>query len=250
MLTHGGTAQMVTTRTMALLKVGATFDSLVMRRGDYDTWFANGLGLGDALSVFRVSEGEPLLEPTRFAGIVVSGSSAMVTDRAPWSVDTAAFLLSALAQDVPVLGVCYGHQLLADALGGEVGMNPRGRQIGTVEAVLTDAGQTDPLFSGLSPVLTVQTSHRQSVLSPPPDALRLATSPRDPFHAFRVAEKRAWGVQFHPEFDADVTRTYISERQEQIRAEGDDPAALLSDVRDSVHGRDILRRFARICGFE
>lgn len=233
-------------KPLLLLKVGHTLSSLSATRGDYEVWFGAGLGVGDALHVVRVTEGEPLPDLNAYRGVVVSGSAAMVTERAAWSVSTAAWLLAAIASDLPVLGVCYGHQLLADALGAQVDWNPRGRQIGSVVATLTETGRADPLFSGLPPRLQVQTSHSQSVLALPESLALLAETPRDPRHAFRVRGARAWGVQFHPEFDAEVTRAYIRERSAEIRAEGQDPDALINGVVESAHGDIILRRFAAL----
>lgn len=233
---------------LVLLKVGSTLPVLVARGEDYDLWFRRSLGIGERLDVVRVFEGEPLPDLNVYRGVVVSGSPAMVTERAPWSLATATFLLEAMARDVPVLGVCYGHQLLADACGAQVDFNPRGRQIGTVHADLTAAGQADPLFENLPARLVVQTSHSQSVLALPEGLTCLAQSGRDPQHAFRVVNKQAWGVQFHPEFDAQVTRTYIEQRSEAIRSEGQDPDALLSAVVESDHGSRILQRFAALCG--
>ncbi len=233
-------------KPLLLLKVGSTLSSLSATRGDYDVWFRAGLGVGDGLDVVRVLEGEALPELNSYRGVVVSGSAAMVTERAPWSMATAAWLLEAIASDLPVLGVCYGHQLLADALGAHVDWNPRGRQIGTVVATLTEAGRADPLFAGLPTELNVQTSHSQSVLELPEPLELLAASARDSNHAFRVRGARAWGIQFHPEFDAEITRTYICERSAAIRAEGLDPDELLKGVVESEHGDLILRRFVAL----
>src|SRR3546814_4405831 len=73
----------------------------------------------------------------------------MVTERRDWSEATAAWLREAAHAGVPVFGICYGHQLLAHALGGEVGDNPNGRKMGTVAVDLLPAAADDPLFAGL-----------------------------------------------------------------------------------------------------
>lgn len=230
-----------------LFKVGSTFEEVARERGDYDLWFREGLGpLAEGrLDVLRTPEGDALPDVGDHAAIVVSGSGAMVTDRERWSVELAAFLCEAVARRIPTLGVCYGHQLLADALGGRVDYNPNGRQVGTVEATLTHEANRDPLLSDMPRPMVVQTSHSQCVIELPPGAVLLARSPRDGNHAFRCGDS-AWGVQFHPEFDGPSAREYVARRMEAIRAEGDDPEALLAGIRDSDHGRAVLRRFARI----
>src|SRR5690348_9614466 len=115
---------------LLLLQVGSTFEQVAVTRGDYDLWFRGAFGLPEGdVEVVRVFEGAPLPAGHAYRAMVVTGSAAMVTDREPWSVATAEYLLEALERNVPILGVCYGHQLLADALGGRVANNPRGRQV-------------------------------------------------------------------------------------------------------------------------
>ncbi len=233
-------------KQLLLLKVGHTFEHIAAQRGDYDAWFHAHLGGADGtLAVHHIDRGEPLPERFDYAGIVVTGSFAMVTDREPWSVAAAAYLREAVQRAVPTLGVCYGHQLLADAFGGEVADNPRGRHGGTATVQLGPEAARDPLFSGLPPTLRVHVSHRQSVIALPPQATLLASCAADPHHAFRLGEL-AWGVQFHPEFDAWVTREYVAARREAFVAEGHDPDALMAAVEESEDGGRILSRFARL----
>jgi GMP synthase (glutamine-hydrolysing) len=94
-------------------------------------------------------------------------------------------------------------------------------------------------------VINVQTSHTQSVIRLPPGARLLASSSKDPHLAFAIGD-RAWGVQFHPEFDADVVSSYISEESDVLVAEGQQPDLLLSAVQDTPSGDIILRRFAHL----
>jgi GMP synthase (glutamine-hydrolysing) len=229
-----------------IVKTGTTVPAVLQRRGDYEQWFTAGMGLPDRqVSVCRVDQGEALPDPSQLGAVVVTGSSAMVTDRLPWSENAARWLRSAVEHGCPVLGVCYGHQLLAHAFGGTVEYNPRGRQIGTLDVALTESAEHDALFSGFPAVLHVPVSHRQAVTALPPGARLLATTARDPFHAFSLGE-RAWGVQFHPEFDADIVRGYIDARRPEITAEGQDPERLHADARDTADGTLLLRRFAQL----
>lgn len=226
-----------------LLKVGRTFDEIARARGDYDRWFQQGLGLADdQLEVAHVCDGAPLPAGYAYDGVVVTGSWAMVTDREPWSEAAAVYLREAVERGRAVLGVCYGHQLLAHAFGGLVGYNPRGRNAGTSALTLLPAAADDPLFRGFASPLTVQVSHSQSVIDLPAEATLLGHCPGDPHHAFRIGA-RAWGVQFHPEFDAATSRDYIAQRHATIAAEGLDPDALMRAVHDLGHGLALLRRF-------
>jgi GMP synthase (glutamine-hydrolysing) len=204
------------------------------------------MGVADFLQV-DVFRQETLPTPGNVAGVVVTGSAAMVSEKEDWSERTAAWLETAVKTGIPVLGVCYGHQLLAHALGGRVGRNPRGRQIGTVQAQLTADGKDDSLLGHLSETFAAQTSHLESVLELPPESTRLAISPRDDNFAIRFA-KNAWGIQFHPEFSEPVMLEYIRHRADAIRGEGQDPDHLLAQVIDTPQARSTLPRFKTIVG--
>ncbi len=233
-------------RPLLVVKTGSKLPSLFERSGDYEDWIRQGLDLQpEAVTVVRVYESETLPPPQGLAGIVVTGSSAMVSEREAWSERTAAWLATAVRAETPVLGICYGHQLLAHGLGGRVGMNPRGREIGSIDVEIVDAAHEDALFRGFEGPLRVQATHVESVLEIPPGARLLGSSAGDPHHAFAVGAT-AWGVQFHPEFDAATVRHYIEARRQMIRDEGLDPDALKRGTRDTPDGGAILRRFAEL----
>jgi GMP synthase (glutamine-hydrolysing) len=233
-------------RPLLIVKSGRTLASLAPRRGDYEDWIAAGMGLARArVRVACVFEDEPLPEPSALCGAVVTGSSAMVSERAAWSERTAAWLARAVEAELPLLGICYGHQLLAHALGGRVERNPLGREIGTVEVSLRDEAACDALFRGLPRRLRVQATHVEAVLELPRGARWLASSERDAHQAFAVG-RTAWGVQFHPEFDADVMRSYLVERRAALTREGLDADALIREASDSPDGPALLRRFAAL----
>ncbi len=233
-------------RRPLIVKTGSTLPGLRERRGDYEDWIAEGMGLArDAVDVVSVHEGEPLPDPACVAGVVVSGSSAMVSDGEDWSERAAAWLADAVRARTPLLGICYGHQLLAHALGGRVGPNPRGREIGTVTVELLEAAGSDALLGDLPGEIVVQVTHVESVLELPAGARLLASSAADPHQAFSVGDS-TWGVQFHPEFDGDVIRAYLDSRRAIIRGEGIDPEPLRRAARDSPHGPAVLRRFSAL----
>jgi GMP synthase (glutamine-hydrolysing) len=119
--------------------------------------------------------------------------------------------------------------------------------MGTVDVTLLPEAASDPLLAGFASPLTVQATHLESVTGLPPGARRLGESALDPHHAFAVGAA-AWGVQFHPEFDADVMRAYLVERREILRAEGIAPEPLERAVADSPQGPELLRRFSDFAG--
>ena len=215
------------------------------RFGGFPHWIrvAAGLAADDTVAM-NVERGDALPAREGFAGAMITGSAAMVTEQLPWSERSAAWLRDAAEAGLPLFGICYGHQLLAHALGGEVGDNPAGRQMGTIEVSLLPAAADDPLFAGVPDPFLAQSTHLQAVLRLPEGAVALATSERDRFHAFRWGDS-AWGVQFHPEFSTAHMRGYLRARRVALAREGFDPQAMLRAASAAPHARGILRRFVR-----
>ena len=235
-----------------IVKTGKTHDNIRELHSCFEDWIAGGLGVSrDRLRVVSVFEGG-LLPPrlNDVAGVVITGSPAMVTERLAWSEAVARWLRYEVVErheHVPVLGICYGHQLIAHALDGEVAYNPRGREIGTVEVHPTPLAATDTLFHGITQPFAAHVTHMQSVLTLPPGAVLLASSVLEPHHAFRVGE-RIWGLQFHPEFNADIMRAYIGALSARMEDEGLDPAPIAAAVREAPVAATVLRRFGALCG--
>ena len=228
-------------KPILLIKTGGTIEEVRPRSGDFEDWFARDMEVEDFLQVdvYRYKE---LPEPAALAGILITGSAAMVSEKEDWSEYTAAWLREAVARDKPTLGVCYGHQLLAHALGGRAGPNPKGRQIGTVKTCLLEGAADDPLLGHLPKNFLAQTTHQEAVLEVPSGAVRLATSPRDENFAMRFAD-RVWGVQFHPEFSAPVMSEYIHYRSDALASEGLDSEQLEKEVRETPEARSVLKAF-------
>jgi len=227
-----------------LVKTGGTIEQIKSKHGDFEDWFAQNMGHADLLQI-DVFRQQPLPAEEKLRAVVITGAAAMVSAREDWSERTARWLQRVVQKGIPVLGVCYGHQLLAHALGGRVGPNPAGRQIGTATAQLCGKHNKDPLFAHLPDSFYVQTSHSEVVLELPPGAERLATSPLDDNFAIRFA-KNVWGVQFHPEFSRAVMMKYIQYRADDLRLEGLNPDELLAKTTETVVARTVLSRFARM----
>lgn len=215
------------------------------RHGSFAHWIRVAAGLDrDHAAVVDVAAGDALPRRAGYAGVLVTGSPAMVTERHPWSERSAEWLREAVQAGLPVFGICYGHQLLAHALGGEVGDNPAGREMGTVELHLTDAAAADPLFAALPKAFPAQATHVQTVLRPPPQATVLAQSDQDACQAFRWGDA-AWGVQFHPEFSVERMRGYVQARADVLRDAGHCPRSRWRSIGAAPQARRVLRQFVR-----
>ncbi len=228
-----------------LLRTGRPVSDLLASHGEYEAWFARRLGWPvDRLEVIDGTDVDaPLPAPGGVDGVFVTGSSSSVHHQEPWSVRCGAWLAEAHDAGVPILGVCYGHQLLADTLGGAAGPNPHGREIGVCDIeVIVD----DPLFEGLGPLFPAIETHVDAVLDLPPGATVLARTPLTPVQAMALGPNTRT-VQFHPEFDAEAIRTVIAARAHLIDAESGPGAAerLLAAVVECDTGATLLRNFAR-----
>jgi GMP synthase (glutamine-hydrolysing) len=229
-----------------ILKLGSTIPWLAAELGDFDQWISAPLDeYRQQLTVVDPPSGDRLPHPEEIAGVIMTGSHAMVTDRRDWSEKVARWLPGVVSQGVPVLGICYGHQLLAHALGGVVANNPRGREFGSHRINLLPSAAADPLLGVFTPALGANLCHTQSVISLPSGAVRLAWSEQDPHQAFRVGPC-AWGVQFHPEFGREAMQAYINECAGILAAEGQDPDDLARRVVSTPEGAALLHRFMEI----
>ena len=235
---------MTTNAPFLIVETGDPAPSL-RRYGCFAHWIRVAAGLRrDQAVVYRVIDGHALPRRDGYAGALITGSGAMVTDRHDWSERSATWLRDAAHAGMPLFGICYGHQLIAHALGGEVGWNPVGREIGTVRVERLAEADGDPLFGGHPAAFDAHATHMQSVIRLPDGAVKLARSEKDGCHAFRWG-KSVWGVQFHPEFSTRMMRGYIAVRHEKLLHEGIDRFAVQRTVTAAPLARKLLRRFVR-----
>ena len=233
-------------RSILIVSAGSTFERIRDGKGDFDQWIEQGIdGHAAVCRLDARQSGVQFPNPGSLAGIVITGSPAMVTDKAPWSEALAAWLRECVAANIPVLGICFGHQLLAHAMGGEVAYNAVGLSIGTQDISLCEDAAEDPLFQDFPQAFPAHFVHSQSVIRLPSGATRLVAAGKNPNMAFRIGQ-RAWGVQFHPEFTAPIMKAYL----EEISSRSPESAAkfqvLLDQVKETPAANALLEKFARL----
>ena len=230
-------------KPILILKTGQAPQAIIDKRGDFESWIVASAGLEpDYTLTVSVYLEEALPPLDTISAMIITGSPAMVTDNADWIKRTEKYLTTAMDQGMPVLGICFGHQLIAQTLGGKVDWHPEGREIGTTMVSLTESAGTDSLFASLPKAFPVHATHMQTVTALPEGAHILAHNAFEPHHAVRFGQA-VWGLQFHPEFDGDIMTSYIRERAAAIQEEGFDLDFLLSEVSEAPESQSILERF-------
>lgn len=236
-----------------LLKAGQAAPEVRRTIGDYDRMFVQAIAHEPScrLHVHLTHLGEALPARARdWDAIWMTGSPHSVRRLEPWMRSAGEFMREAAEQGVPVLGVCFGHQLLGWAYGARVVKNPLGREIGTVDITLTEAGLRDPLMRGIEPQAAVQTTHEDLLEALPEGATLLAENGCARVQAMGIGD-HVRGVQFHPEIDAAGMRAMIEARSasleeaavERGEAPGTRVRTLLAGLRPTRAGKQLLGNF-------
>ena len=214
-----------------VLITGSPPPAIAAGRGSYEHWFQDQAGTAAHYRAINLTAGEAVPDPAESDGWIVSGSPQAVYDDLPWLTSARTGLAGAVAAGHPVLGVCFGHQLLAVALGGRVAPNPDGWEIGQVSITLTEAGREAAIFQGFGSTFSAYATHGDTVLELPAGSALLAENDLG-VQSFRTGA-HAYGVQFHPEFTTRIARDYVNERKQNARGEivwPDEAGALTSRV--------------------
>ena len=233
------------TKPLLLLNAGEASERMLRRHGDIPAWFLAVPGIADAdLQIIDIFRGEALPDPAEARGAIITGSPAMVSHRAPWSEWAAAWIRDAMAIDLPLFGVCFGHQLITHALGGRIGPNPNGREIGNQRIEMRGNASDDPLSKLLPPSFRAMVCHLETVLEPAPGTASLASSERDAHQIIRYGQN-ALSVQFHPEITPGIMATFIDDYDAGLRSEGLDPARLKVGLAPAEEAMALLSGFVR-----
>ncbi|MEN0616618.1 glutamine amidotransferase [Klebsiella indica] len=230
-------------KTLLLVQTGTPPVEIISDHGDLPVWFSHLLApWRNKIRVARVFAGEPLPAPDKDTVAVITGSWDMVTERLPWSEMTAEWIREAMTMAMPLFGVCYGHQLMAHALGGEVDYHPAGREAGSKTISLSERGIKDSLLAKQPASFSAHLTHMQTVIRLPQGATVLASSRHDPHQIVRYGE-HAVSTQFHPEITPAIARSLIAWRRTALRNEGIDPEKLSREVVESPEASAVLTRF-------
>lgn len=239
---------------IVILQTGHTSEPIRSLFGEFPQFFERALVAYTNLGPYKLTvydlchdwPQKPLPDLALVDGVLVTGSRHMLDENAPWMLGGIDFIKQCLDKEVPFLGVCFGHQMLGAACGSKVGPNPNKRAMGTVE--VTPCGSTNALLQDLEKPFLAQVSHRDVILEKSPSFQVLATAPHDNFHVIK-AGSCAYGVQFHPEWDMEIVKTYIEQRRDVLENELGEKSTerLLANLQDSPLSSKVLARFIEMC---
>ena len=171
-------------------------------------------------------------------GYIITGSKYSVYDSLDWIKNLKDYVKCIISNNFSILGICFGHQLIAECLGGTVRKNQLGWELGSYPIYLTEDGLGSPLFRDIDKQPIVYQSHKDCVLELPKQAVQLAYNQKCT-QAFQI-DGSIYSVQFHPEFSWNVMKKYVSVRNSS-GVIVDDPS-----IPKSTQGHLVLRNFINL----
>ena len=212
---------------ITIIETGVISPANRARHGSFPQMFERLLGEADASASFatvRLMDGEALPDPAKLEAILLTGSSAGVYDDLDWIAPLERFVRAAYDANIPMAGICFGHQLIAQALGGTVVKSEKGWGIGRhVYDVVPGNGVID------GEKIAIAASHQDQVIAPPAGATTIFQSEFTPHAGLLYANGTAMSVQPHPEFTVPFAHVCCEKA-----AEHNAPEALVATAKASL----------------
>ncbi len=221
---------------LAILETGRPPGDLVQWFGDYPAMVSQMLGDGFEIETFDVAAGQLPAGPAGHDAFLITGSPAGVYDPLPWIEPLTDFIRA--ARQSRIVGICFGHQIMAQALGGQVEKSDKGWGTGLQHYAI------DKVEPWMEPVasIAVPASHQDQVVIQPPNTSLIASSDFTPLAAFNWTDRPAISFQFHPEFAPDYAKALIAHRYDAL-PDPDAAMASLDAPNDNARVAGWIRQF-------
>jgi len=220
---------------LAILETGYPPGDLADRFGSYPAMFAALLGDGFEIETFDVQAGE-LPDPNAHDAVLITGSPAGVYEPLPWIEPLMQFIRA--ARDSRMVGICFGHQVMSEALGGHVEKSNKGWGAGLHHYNILHA---EPWLDGTA-TIAIPASHQDQVVIQPPNTEVVAASDFTPYAALAWTDRAAISFQFHPEFSPGFAQALIEKRYDVV-PDPDTAIASLDAPNDNARVGGWIRRF-------
>jgi GMP synthase-like glutamine amidotransferase len=225
---------------LAILETGRPPGELAKQFGDYPMMFQKMLGFGFETESYDVQAGE-LPDPNAHDAVLITGSPAGVYDPLPWIPGLLEFIRA--AKDSKMVGICFGHQAMAEALGGRVEKSNKGWGAGLHRY---EIARREPWMDGEASI-AIPASHQDQVVIQPPHTEVAVESAFTPFAGLAWTDRPAISFQFHPEFSPAFAKALIEERHDVV-PDPDEKIASLDAPNDSGRVAGWIRRFLQETG--
>jgi len=185
--------------------------------------------------------------------VLIGGAGAFsVTKTYMWTQDLIDLVHEISDRDLPLFGCCWGHQFIARAFGGEVVNDPERAEMGCGPVALTEAGESDPLFSFFPKSFKANMGHQDRVVTLPENAVELAMNDVAPYQAIRVKDKPIYGTQFHSELDAEAEYSRIVEYRHHypFLEDEDNFRRIVDSLEPTTEVDSLLNRFLKTFAVE
>jgi GMP synthase-like glutamine amidotransferase len=224
---------------LAILETGTPPAELIPRFGRYPDMFRRLLGPAFAYQDYDVATGALPASPADHDAYLVTGSPAGVYEERGWIAPLEAFIRAATT--TKLVGICFGHQIMARALGGHVEKSEKGWGVGLHDYPIV---HREAWMGDGTPIVSIPASHQDQVVVQPPRTHVLASSAFTPYAALAWMDRPAISFQFHPEFEPDYAKALIEARRDRLP----DPHAAIASLdrpNDNACVADWIRRFLK-----
>ena len=213
---------------------------------DDSKWFMESIdgGIRDGLTLTNIIayKNSQFPSPENISGMIIGGSEYMLSSgNDPWVNRLKNYIENAAGKNTPILGVCFGHQLLGQTFGATI-KNKNPREFGTVKITLSEQGRKDKLFRGLDNRLDVLMAHGDTVENLTPAIHSLAFNDYTQNQAIAINDNIR-GVQFHPEFSVEIMKALLHARKEDSSTKGSDIKAANTHLRNAPDAKIVLNNF-------